>query len=122
MNPTENKVEHAKQCHCFTCKANISAGVMSDEFSQRLDGYFKALYNIQKDYDFKYTRGAKYIKVTQESKNGHSKSVHSFIDNVTGDIYKPASWQTPAKHSRGNIFNSDFGAGALTAYGVIYLR
>lgn len=32
-----------------------------------------------------------------------SNSVHCFVDIATGDIYKAASWSTPAKGVRGNI-------------------
>ena len=32
-----------------------------------------------------------------EYKNG---SVHAFIDKNTGEVYKAASWQNPAKHVR----------------------
>ena len=38
--------------------------------------------------------GKKYIKVIQDS------SVHAFIDRNTGEVYKPASWKSPAKHVR----------------------
>jgi len=34
-----------------------------------------------------------------------SRSVHSFVDKTTGDIYKAASWNAPAKHARGNIYD-----------------
>ena len=36
--------------------------------------------------------GRKYIKVIQDN-----SSVHSFIDKKTGEVYKPASWKSPAK-------------------------
>ena len=39
--------------------------------------------------------GRKYIKVIQE--NG---GVHAFVDKKTGEVYKPASWKSPAKHVR----------------------
>lgn len=32
-----------------------------------------------------------------------SKSVHSFIDATTGDLYKAASWKVPAKGARYNL-------------------
>ena len=36
--------------------------------------------------------GRKYIKVIQDD-----SSVHAFIDRKTGEVYKPASWKSPAK-------------------------
>ena len=36
--------------------------------------------------------GRKYIKVIQDN-----SSVHAFIDRNTGEVYKPASWKSPAK-------------------------
>lgn len=35
--------------------------------------------------------------------DGSGRSVHCFIDNVTGDVYKAAGWKAPAKGIRGNI-------------------
>ena len=46
------------------------------------------------DYPLRFSMefGRKYIKVIQD----HS-SVHAFIDKKTGEVYKPASWKSPAK-------------------------
>jgi hypothetical protein len=38
-----------------------------------------------------------------------------------GDIHKPASWQSPAKHARGNVFNDDC-IRCAGPYGLSYLR
>ena len=60
-------------------------------------------------YKFVVQKGRKYLKIinqqyddmgpnpSYEYKNG---SVHAFIDRETGDVYKPASWNAPAKHVR----------------------
>ena len=59
---------------------------------------------------------------TREGKT-ETRSVHSFVEIETGDIFKPASFKTPAKHSRGNIYTEDMGASSLTPQGSIhYLR
>ncbi len=51
-----------------------------------------------------------------------SNDVHSFIDIASGDIYKPASYKAPAKHSRGNISSPDF-CGVITPAGsIVYLK
>lgn len=48
--------------------------------------------------------GRKFYKVILNGLgNVTSRSVHSFIDKATGDIYKPASWAQPAKDARYNV-------------------
>ena len=59
---------------------------------------------------FEVREGRKYYKVVQseyETWNGskyyqqyRDSSVHSFIDKETGEVFKPASWNRPAKHVR----------------------
>jgi hypothetical protein len=53
------------------------------------------------------TPGRKVTRIVQctQEKDGtlRSKSVHCFIDNATGDVYKAAGWKAPAKGARGNI-------------------
>ena len=41
-------------------------------------------------------------KTTMEAKSG---AVHCFVEIATGDIYKAATWNAPAKGIRGNIQN-----------------
>jgi hypothetical protein len=61
--------------------------------------------------------GKKYIKLV---KGG--TSCYAFVDAETGDIFKPASWHAPAKHSRGNVKSDDFGISCSGPYGIAYLR
>ena len=55
---------------------------------------------------FRYYEGKKYIKVVREeydesNDKWRDTTVHAFIDRNTGDVYKPASWKSPAtKHVR----------------------
>ena len=48
--------------------------------------------------------GRKYIKIKQydlcDGKRGYGGGVHAFIDRKTGEVYKPASYKSPAKHVR----------------------
>ena len=44
---------------------------------------------------FRMQSGRKYWKIIQTSNNGDS-GVHAFIDKKTGEVYKPASWKSPA--------------------------
>jgi hypothetical protein len=50
------------------------------------------------DYEFYPETGSKYHKIIM-SANG-SRSVHCFIDKKTGEVYKSASWKSPAKGVR----------------------
>lgn len=50
------------------------------------------------DYEFYPETGRKYHKVIMNA-NG-AKSVHCFIDKKTGEVYKSASWKSPAKGVR----------------------
>jgi hypothetical protein len=50
------------------------------------------------DYDFTFESGRKYHKIIMNA-NG-SRSVHAFIDKKTGEVYKSASWKSPAKGVR----------------------
>ena len=50
------------------------------------------------DYDFYPETGRKYHKIIMVA-NG-SRSVHAFVDKKTGQVYKSASWKSPAKGVR----------------------
>ena len=68
--------------------------------------------------------GRKYIKLVRERADGSetNTSVYCFID-FAGNIYKAASWRTPAKHIRGTVFEPDYSIGkALGHYGAAYLK
>jgi hypothetical protein len=45
--------------------------------------------------------GRKYYKLVRDMRG--QRSVHSFVDCVTGDVYKPAGWAKPAKGARFNV-------------------
>jgi hypothetical protein len=54
-------------------------------------------------YDYIFESGNKYHKVIMEVPNHNrpaSRSVHCFIDKKTGEVYKSASWKSPAKGVR----------------------
>lgn len=50
------------------------------------------------------------------------QQIHSFIDKITGDVLKPASYKAPAKHARGNIFDASNGLSMVNHFGPTYLR
>ena len=62
-------------------------------------------------YKFVYKTGKKFHKVYflqyEEANEYYNRkagyragSVHCFVDKKTGEVYKPASWKSPAKHVR----------------------
>ena len=55
---------------------------------------------------FVYTKGKKYAKIIHITSYGN-RSVHAFVDLNNGDVFKPASWQQPAKGIRYNLINED---------------
>lgn len=55
------------------------------------------LMNGECDYDYILESGRKYYKIVQVN---NQRSVHCFIDQKTGEVYKPASFTSPAKGVR----------------------
>jgi len=58
------------------------------------------------EYKFVIETGRKYHKIIMEIPNNNrpaSRSVHAFVDQKTGEVYKPASFKAPAKHVRFNL-------------------
>ncbi len=54
------------------------------------------------DIEFYVKRGRRYLKVMMKDSGGHG-SVHAFIDRSSGNVFKPASINAPAKGIRYNI-------------------
>ena len=117
--------------HIRTLKGNLS-GNYPEYAREQLDeienGTAKLMY-------FKIKTGKKYYKIVQmnfdtfQNRNEYREgSVHAFVDKQTGQVYKPASWQAPAKHVRYDLriirereflFNSN---NTGWAGGYLYLR
>lgn len=67
------------------------------KFSENLE-YVRDKFGIEFDV------GSKYVKIVAISAGG-SRSVHSFVEKSTGDIWKAASWKAPARNfTRGNVY------------------
>ena len=60
---------------------------------------------------FRMEFGRKYIKIIQQDYRDANEyyntpagyrdgSVHAFVDKNTGEVYKPASWKSPAQYVR----------------------
>ena len=92
---------------CDALKQNyIDYSIRSHERS--LETYhqeaIKKLKNGECDYDFVIESGRKYHKIIMVIDNGPdrspSRSVHAFVDKKTGEVYKSATWKSPAKGVR----------------------
>lgn len=66
--------------------------------SQYHEACIADLKNGHCNYDFTFESGKKYHKIIMNAAG--SRSVHCFIDKKTGEVYKSASWQSPAKGVR----------------------
>ena len=120
-----------REYHLKTLKGNLS-GNYPEYAREQLDeienGTAKLMY-------FKIKTGKKFYKIVQmnfdtfQNRNEYREgSVHAFVDKKTGQVYKPASWQAPAKHVRYDLriirereflFNSN---NTGWAGGYLYLR
>ena len=71
----------------------------SNEPSQYLQDRIQRLQDGESNMEFHIQSGRKYHKIVQVD-DGRVGSVHAFVDKETGEVYKPASWKSPAKHVR----------------------
>ena len=117
--------------HIRTLKGNLS-GNYPEYAREQLDEIEKG---TEKLMYFKIKTGKKFYKIVQmnfdtfQNRNEYREgSVHAFVDKKTGQVYKPASWQAPAKHVRYDfriirerefLFNSN---NTGWAGGYLYLR
>ena len=75
------------------------------QLCRTLEENYKLSYpNSSSNKTFKMEFGRKYIKIIQSDIDTNGKEwsggVHAFVDKNTGEVYKPASWKSPAKHVR----------------------
>ena len=103
---TENyKRNHIRQLKYNSLRySNSGDKSLSDYANQQLK---EIEYGTAKLMRFKIYEGRKYYKIVQQdydtfqNRNEYRDgSVHAFVDKKTGDVYKPASWNKPAKHVR----------------------
>lgn len=83
--------------------------------------HFPNAYAISQE-TLEFTVGPKFIRIIRKAVTKEGGSAHAFIDRTNGDVLKPASWKTPAKHARGNIFDAHNGLGSMGPYGPAYLK
>ena len=126
--------ENYRRYHVETLEGNLS-GKYPEYARKQLDEIENGTANLMW---FKVKTGKKYYKIVQqefETWEGskyygqyRDASVHAFVYKKTGQVFKPASWQAPAKHVRYDLriirereflFNPD---NTTWAGGYLYLR
>ena len=126
--------ENYRRYHLNTLNGNLH-GNYPEYAKNQLAEIENGTANLMK---FKVYTGKRYYKIVQqefetwEKSRNYGKyadgSVHAFVDKKTGQVYKPASWQAPAKHVRFDLriirereflFNSN---NTDWAGGYLYLR
>ena len=99
------------QTYCETLEENykqhsirMHQNYTSDWSKQQLESIKNGTANLMK---FVIKTGRKYHKImsqefdTFQDRNEYREgSVHAFVDKNTGEVYKPASYNSPAKHVR----------------------
>ena len=82
----------------------MNAESASEYTSKEIEATENGTANLMK---FRMEFGRKYIKIIQQDydtfrdRNEYKDGgVHAFINRKTGEVYKPASWKSPAKHVR----------------------
>ena len=92
-----------------------------DEFKEKLEAYFVQYRNEKFPTltvpTVELQRGRKFVRVVKKDPDA---SAYAFI-GPNGDILRPASWNAPAKHARGSIYNENPLKGC-GPHGVQYLR
>ena len=99
--------------HIRTLKGNLS-GNYPEYAREQLDEIENGTAKL---YKFVVKTGKRYYKIVQQdyreaseyynTKAGYRDgSVHCFVDKKSGDVYKAASWNAPAKHVRYSFQNT----------------
>ena len=103
--------ENYRRYHIRTLNGNLH-GNYPEYAREQLDAIENGTANLMW---FKVYSGKRYYKIVQQEFETWEKSryygqyrdssVHCFVDKETGDVYKAASWQAPAKHIRFSFQN-----------------
>ena len=100
----DSLAENYKQYHVDMLNRNVLMDKHSEYAQQQLDDINNGTAKLMK---FRIQSGKKYYKIIQQDfdtfqdRNEYRDgSVHAFVDKKTGQIYKAASWKSPAKHVR----------------------
>ena len=105
----ESLAENYKRYHRRMIESN-AARFNGDGMRQDLSRYAQQQLDALNDGTFKgmkftITSGKKYLKIIsndwdERREEWRSGGVHAFVNKHTGEVYKAASWASPAKHVR----------------------
>jgi len=95
-------IDYSIKSHKYAIKNN---GIVDESYISYHEECVEKLKNGECDYSFIIESGTKYHKIIQvidhgPNRLGPSRSVHCFINRKTGEVYKSASWKSPAKGVR----------------------
>ena len=95
--------QNYKDYHLRSMKS-MNAGSGSEYTRKEIEATENGTANLMK---FRMEFGRKYIKIIQQDYDTYRDrneykdgGVHAFINRKTGEVYKAASWKSPAKHVR----------------------
>ena len=91
---------------------------------EKNDAYFKkAGFTFSDPPHVSADIGRKYARVVKNDQLNGSRSVHTFVNMLNGDILKSGGWKAPQKNGvRGNIFADDLGANRVNEHGANYIK
>jgi hypothetical protein len=94
------------------------------DFNSALNAFVKDCQSkVDSEFTFKKVlsiqKGSRFVKLV--SNDNSQRSAWAFVEIATGDVFKVASWNAPAKHARANIYDKNTWKN-VGAYGPAYLR
>jgi hypothetical protein len=103
----------------------------AERFSQWLsdcqtivDNYCREQYPFLPPDSLVHAGGTRYARVEEHHDydgRGIRRKIWCFVDVTNGNVLKPESFKKPAKHARGNIFDTSGGLSRIGPYGPAYL-
>ena len=127
VNQLADRLEAQYKEHHIRMISNFT----SDYSKKQLEDVKNGTANLMR---FVVTKGRKYFKITsheydtfQDRNEYREGGVHAFVNKNTGEVYKPASYNSPhTKHVRYNLLDEDSRAECLLradwSGGYLYLR
>lgn len=83
-------------------RESINREINMEYHQEQLNKIANGSYEYNVSYEIE--EGKKYYKIIMIQSG--SRSVHAFVDKKTGDVYKSASWKSPAKGIRYNLLDA----------------
>lgn len=105
----------------FTADLNSFVAYCQNQHDKHMEESYKNNSYPAPKSVYEIINGSKYSKVIVRDENQSSGSAYCFVEKTTGNIYRPASWNAPAKHARANIYSKESWV-AAGVYGIAYLR